>query len=1584
MQEQINSNQQQKEQTEQQTHQAKKSKPKAKAKRGAYHQAGVQSGSDDTTIRARQKPFKARQKPFKAKHLPIDRRKHRSDLPAKLANNIEQMTGVSLEGVKVIRDSLLPLEHQAEALAMDGKEIHLARGQEEHLPEEAAHIARQRQGGVTSNKGQLNTQSHIEAADRKLGMEANLSPWIEGSRDGLMSGLPSTGIIQRHEALLNIIDNNEVKDLAKEAMLSLLNKYKDKYGPKIIDDLLILITNAADTLIVSGAGKLLDMFAGGKGMGESIGKWVSLAYTWYNKIKDVHERYALPVTVLKYIAGRALVSGVRRLTGYELPHTWVTKAMQTDDAIIMLLQKLEDLAGKWEMIAKPIKLLSNDFYGKKARAQKITETIRNHVNGHANQEFNAENIAALLKEKHASEEDQEFITHYVLPILEKKHGKEGKPADASEIQDTLRQVDQIFETPPRIGSYLLVQSVWKNWLSYKLGAEGKEIGEWIVGTSSPATTVTTVTGVGLIAGGIYLIPSHPWLGGVIAGVGAATVIGSKIYDYYYSPDANKREKETTPDEASENRKENTGTADAESGTSTEKEKDKKSANQVAKSINTKFFWMNLHEAKIKKWQNADTEKQTGGASIDFGIGFNLFGKKLFSSNDHQLKLDWGGGFDYKNSEIKLIDGKLGFDNAFTIQNVSLKDIHMTNEGLKTLRIEFNQVRIADGIVNVKQIGGKWDKTKGFTFNAEATAMISGNSVTGEVDFGLTKEGKFREGHLRISNDNKKPIELLPGTLDVIPEELDLRIGEDKKFSGWVKVGANLNTEHVKLKTNTLTLGYDNGWSFTAPNIEGQIILPEKKTIDLTLAFKAKDKKIAGDFTAKTNALNNLVPNVFGIDNIGVKGGFDQENKTWYIGVDAAAHLVVADKRFSGALALMLGSKGFEGKVNINLDDEIPIVPDMLVLSGAGFEGGLNIEENKPIDFSATISASTKLNVNNMLKLDAQNMHVSYSHKTRNWEIGATSLSGELFNLLYARLDDTSFNFNDKKFKVGKLTVGLHYSKGNDKFDKVNEEEGLGLANILEVLKLVKNFETEVAYDNLSMDMGIGKGEKLFKDGIKPNSWAFKELEIEYMGFGARLSLKDGNISGGLKAGYSTNITLFTVGGDIPIPAAPGLNLVAELNVVAPVKLGADVGMTFVGDRSSTEKEEYFFMVDGNMNIEGGVFLEAVLGASVGAGALASIGGQLFGRAGAKANIQAGAKAGFMYDGKEEGLKNKFKAGPKKEDKFAFNVDSSFNPNIQFGGRLVAKLLGKQFNLFEYKFVDWDFGGSARIVFSIAMNDSGEYAFEIDENLSKIGEKTFKERSLEGLVGNSLNDTEHEEHKELEKYDVLRHAVSDAERALKAEDKELYNEKLNKIDSDVNGVEQALIELLAKLEIQKGELESDLKTLAFMKSKVSFGDGFKSFFHLGEFDDKEARNKLEDAQKAIEELEEEFEKKGIKDKAEDAQKAIKKLEHEIPKVMLLNRDSETAVKLLQKRRETVRGKVFFDTFKIWDDLAETIAAKRAGLSNVLEDERTSVDKKKVQEKTDELKEELKIEMNERTKIMIRKIKEAKSDKNKENG
>lgn len=122
-------------------------------------------------------------------------------LPDLLKAGVERLSGVSLDDVKVHYNSRKPAQLQALAYTQ-GAEIHVAPGQERHLPHEAWHVVQQLQGRVRANaqlKGMgLNDEPGLEREADAMGARA--ARWSgpdertrgagEGSGRGVSAGDP--------------------------------------------------------------------------------------------------------------------------------------------------------------------------------------------------------------------------------------------------------------------------------------------------------------------------------------------------------------------------------------------------------------------------------------------------------------------------------------------------------------------------------------------------------------------------------------------------------------------------------------------------------------------------------------------------------------------------------------------------------------------------------------------------------------------------------------------------------------------------------------------------------------------------------------------------------------------------------------------------------------------------------------------------------------------------------------------------------------------------------------------------------------------------------------------------------------------------------------------------------------------------------------------------------------------------------------------------------------------------------------------------------------------------------------------------
>jgi hypothetical protein len=106
---------------------------------------------------------------------PVQRKANNTGLPDNLKSGIENLSGHSMDDVKVHYNSSQPAQLNAHAYAQ-GNQIHVAPGQEKHVPHEAWHVVQQKQGRVRPTmqmKGKyINDNRSLEVEADTMGMKA--------------------------------------------------------------------------------------------------------------------------------------------------------------------------------------------------------------------------------------------------------------------------------------------------------------------------------------------------------------------------------------------------------------------------------------------------------------------------------------------------------------------------------------------------------------------------------------------------------------------------------------------------------------------------------------------------------------------------------------------------------------------------------------------------------------------------------------------------------------------------------------------------------------------------------------------------------------------------------------------------------------------------------------------------------------------------------------------------------------------------------------------------------------------------------------------------------------------------------------------------------------------------------------------------------------------------------------------------------------------------------------------------------------------------------------------------------------------
>ena len=134
----------------------------------------------------------------------IQKKSNNSNLPTQLKSGIENLSGISMDDVKVHYNSSKPAQLQAHAYAQ-GTNIHLGPGQEKHLPHEAWHVVQQKQGRV---KPTMQMKRKVNINDDK-GLEREADVMGGKAANGIITTINQLRTISQASNLVQKITNKE-------------------------------------------------------------------------------------------------------------------------------------------------------------------------------------------------------------------------------------------------------------------------------------------------------------------------------------------------------------------------------------------------------------------------------------------------------------------------------------------------------------------------------------------------------------------------------------------------------------------------------------------------------------------------------------------------------------------------------------------------------------------------------------------------------------------------------------------------------------------------------------------------------------------------------------------------------------------------------------------------------------------------------------------------------------------------------------------------------------------------------------------------------------------------------------------------------------------------------------------------------------------------------------------------------------------------------------------------------------------------------------------------------------------------------
>jgi hypothetical protein len=170
----------------------------------------------------------------------LQRKNNNTGLPDNLKSGIENLSGHSMDDVKVHYNSDKPAQLNAHAYAQ-GSDIHLASGQEKHLPHEAWHVVQQKQGRV---KPTLQMKGKVNVNDDK-GLESEAD--VMGAKAVQMHSKD-----QKESKLLNdtkkIVSQNSTDFIQRASKSKTLHKPTMQETTHVVQRILINNENVSDSV----------------------------------------------------------------------------------------------------------------------------------------------------------------------------------------------------------------------------------------------------------------------------------------------------------------------------------------------------------------------------------------------------------------------------------------------------------------------------------------------------------------------------------------------------------------------------------------------------------------------------------------------------------------------------------------------------------------------------------------------------------------------------------------------------------------------------------------------------------------------------------------------------------------------------------------------------------------------------------------------------------------------------------------------------------------------------------------------------------------------------------------------------------------------------------------------------------------------------------------------------------------------------------------------------------------------------------------------------------------------------------------
>lgn len=210
------------------------------------------------------------------KSQPIQQKKNNTGLPDNLKSGVENLSGYSMDDVKVHYNSNKPAQLEAHAYAQ-GTDIHLAPGQEKHLAHEAWHVVQQKQGRVKPT--------------RQLKEKVNINDNEGLEREADVMGAKALGAVQRKETVVGKTRRSTGARVVqragkKPALTSIISLSLEGAGHVAMGILATIAGAGAISSLALAPVGLISILGGVGQMVVGVSKWVRAGMLGYARSKN--------------------------------------------------------------------------------------------------------------------------------------------------------------------------------------------------------------------------------------------------------------------------------------------------------------------------------------------------------------------------------------------------------------------------------------------------------------------------------------------------------------------------------------------------------------------------------------------------------------------------------------------------------------------------------------------------------------------------------------------------------------------------------------------------------------------------------------------------------------------------------------------------------------------------------------------------------------------------------------------------------------------------------------------------------------------------------------------------------------------------------------------------------------------------------------------------------------------------------------------------------------------------------------------------------------------------------------------------